>query len=402
MTVVSCKFSKNTYNKMKFLLAPDSFKESMTAKEVCQAMEKGIKNVLPNAQIIAVPMADGGEGTTASLVDATHGQIITKKVVGPLGKKVSANYGILGDGKTAIIEMAQASGLTYVPIQKRTSATILQTTTFGTGELIIDALNHGVSNIIIGLGGSATNDGGAGMAQAIGITFRDQNNQKISHPLGGGDLNRISKIDLSNINPKINKTTFTLASDVTNPLLGKNGASYVFGKQKGADENTQPLLDNNLSHYASIIKKAIGKSVATIPGSGAAGGLGAGLLAFTPAKIKPGVKVVARETHLEDKMQNADFVFTGEGGTDLQTKFGKTPFGVAQIAQKHDIPVISLAGYLGKGIEQLYEYGFTAIFGILNKAEPIEMALKNGPANVIRTTENIVRLIKYLDEEKWV
>ncbi|GGV16060.1 glycerate kinase [Lactobacillus acetotolerans DSM 20749 = JCM 3825] len=363
-------------------------------------MEKGIKNVLPNAQIIAVPMADGGEGTTASLVDATHGQIITKKVVGPLGKKVSANYGILGDGKTAIIEMAQASGLTYVPIQKRTSATILQTTTFGTGELIIDALNHGVSNIIIGLGGSATNDGGAGMAQAIGITFRDQNNQKISHPLGGGDLNRISKIDLSNINPKINKTTFTLASDVTNPLLGKNGASYVFGKQKGADENTQPLLDNNLSHYASIIKKAIGKSVATIPGSGAAGGLGAGLLAFTPAKIEPGVKVVARETHLEDKMQNADFVFTGEGGTDLQTKFGKTPFGVAQIAQKHDIPVISLAGYLGKGIEQLYEYGFTAIFGILDKAEPIEMALKNGPANVSRTMENIVRLIKYLDEEK--
>lgn len=173
---------------MKFLLAPDSFKESMTAKEVCQAMEKGIKNVLPNAQIIAVPMADGGEGTTNSLVDATHGQIITKKVVGPLGKKVSANYGILGDGKTAIIEMAQASGLTYVPIQKRTSATILQTTTLGTGELIIDALNHGVSNIIIGLGGSATNDGGAGMAQAIGISFRDQNNQKISHPLGGGDL----------------------------------------------------------------------------------------------------------------------------------------------------------------------------------------------------------------------
>ena len=385
---------------MKFLLAPDSFKESMTAKEVCQAMEKGIKSVLPNAQIIAVPMADGGEGTTASLVDATHGQTITKKVVGPLGKKVSANYGILGDSKTAIIEMAQASGLTYVPIQKRTSATILQTTTFGTGELIIDALNHEVSNIIIGLGGSATNDGGAGMAQAIGISFLDQKKQKINHPLGGGELNKISKIDLSNINPKINETTFTLASDVTNPLLGKSGASYVFGKQKGADENTQTLLDNNLSHYSSLIKEATGKSVATIPGSGAAGGLGAGLLAFTPAKIKPGVKVVAQETHLEDKIQNADLVFTGEGGTDLQTKFGKTPYGVAQIAQKHNIPVISLAGYLGKGIEQLYECGFTAIFGILDKAEPIEMALKNGPANVSRTTENIVRLIKYLDEEK--
>ena len=402
MIAVSCKFLKNIYNKMKFLLAPDSFKESMTAKEVCQAMEKGIKSVLPNAQIIAVPMADGGEGTTASLVDATHGQTITKKVVGPLGKKVSANYGILGDSKTAIIEMAQASGLTYVPIQKRTSATILQTTTFGTGELIIDALNHEVSNIIIGLGGSATNDGGAGMAQAIGISFLDQKKQKINHPLGGGELNKISKIDLSNINPKINETTFTLASDVTNPLLGKSGASYVFGKQKGADENTQTLLDNNLSHYSSLIKEATGKSVATIPGSGAAGGLGAGLLAFTPAKIKPGVKVVAQETHLEDKIQNADLVFTGEGGTDLQTKFGKTPYGVAQIAQKHNIPVISLAGYLGKGIEQLYECGFTAIFGILDKAEPIEMALKNGPANVSRTTENIVRLIKYLDEEKWV
>ena len=382
---------------MKFVIAPDSFKGGMTAKEAADAIQLGLQRVFPAAEFEKVPMADGGEGTVQSLVDATDGQLISKHVTGPLATPVQATYGILGDQETAVIEMAAASGLQFVNDQTHNP---LITTTYGTGELMLDAMSRGIKRIILGIGGSATNDGGAGMAQAIGVSFRDQNKQKINHPLGGGDLNRISKIDLSNINPKINKTTFTLASDVTNPLLGKNGASYVFGKQKGADENTQPLLDNNLSHYASIIKKAIGKSVATIPGSGAAGGLGAGLLAFTPAKIKPGVKVVARETHLEDKMQNADFVFTGEGGTDLQTKFGKTPYGVAQIAQKHDIPVISLAGYLGKGIEQLYEYGFTAIFGILNKAEPIEMALKNGPANVSRTTENIVRLIKYLDEEK--
>ncbi|MCH3996685.1 MAG: glycerate kinase [Lactobacillus amylovorus] len=374
---------------MKFVLASDSFKESMTAKEVCQAMENGIRKVLPDAKIISVPMADGGEGTMDSLIDATNGQKYAVKVTEPLGTPVTAHYGILGDQKTAIIEMAEASGLSYVPQDKRTPATIKKTTTFGTGELINAALKHDVTRVIIGLGSSSTNDGGSGMAQAIGVKFFDHNDHEITQKLGGGDLKQITRIDTIDINPKIKKTKFLLASDVTNPLTGTNGASYVFGPQKGADQATAKELDENLSHYAKII----GQNIAQTPGSGAAGGLGAGLLAFTHAKIYPGVKLVANEVHLAEKIKEADYVFTGEGGTDFQTQFGKTPYGVAQIAKKYDVPVISLAGYIGKGIDHLYDKGFTAIFGILAKAENIDQALKDGPQNVERTTENVVRLI---------
>ena len=374
---------------MKFVLAPDSFKESMTAKEVCQAMEKGIKKVLPDADIISVPMADGGEGTMDSLVDATNGKKYAVEVTGPLGKQVTAHYGILGDQKTAIIEMAEASGLSYVSQNKRTPETIKTTTTFGTGELINAALRNNVTRIIIGLGGSSTNDGGSGMAQAIGVKFFDQDDHEITKKLGGGDLKQIVRVDTTDINPKIKNTEFLLASDVTNPLTGPNGASYVFGPQKGADQKTVKELDDNLTHYAEII----GEDIAQTPGSGAAGGLGAGLLAFTQAKIYPGVKLVANEVHLAEKIKDADYVFTGEGGTDFQTQFGKTPYGVAQIAKKYNVPVISLAGYIGKGIDQLYDKGFTAIFGILAKAENIDQALKDGSQNVERTTENIVRLI---------
>ena len=374
---------------MKFVLAPDSFKESMTAKEVCQAMENGIRKVLPDAKIISVPMSDGGEGTMDSLIDATNGQKYAVKVTEPLGTPVTAHYGILGDQKTAIIEMAEASGLSYVPQDKRTPATIKKTTTFGTGELINAALKHDVTRVIIGLGGSSTNDGGSGMAQAIGVKFFDHNDHEITQKLGGGDLKQITRIDTIDINPKIKKTKFLLASDVPNPLTGTNGASYVFGPQKGADQATAKELDENLSHYAKII----GQNIAQTPGSGAAGGLGAGLLAFTHAKIYPGVKLVANEVHLAEKIKEADYVFTGEGGTDFQTQFGKTPYGVAQIAKKYDVPVISLAGYIGKGIDHLYDKGFTAIFGILAKAENIDQALKDGPQNVERTTENVVRLI---------
>lgn len=374
---------------MKFVLAPDSFKESMTAKEVCQAMENGIRKVLPDAKIISVPMSDGGEGTMDSLIDATNGQKYAVKVTEPLGTPITAHYGILGDQKTAIIEMAEASGLSYVPQDKRTPGTIKKTTTFGTGELINAALKHDVTRVIIGLGGSSTNDGGSGMAQAIGVKFFDHNDHEITQKLGGGDLKQITRIDTIDINPKIKKTKFLLASDVTNPLTGTNGASYVFGPQKGADQATAKELDENLSHYAKII----GQNIAQTPGSGAAGGLGAGLLAFTHAKIYPGVKLVANEVHLAEKIKEADYVFTGEGGTDFQTQFGKTPYGVAQIAKKYDVPVISLAGYIGKGIDHLYDKGFTAIFGILAKAENIDQALKDGPQNVERTTENVVRLI---------
>lgn len=374
----------------KYVLAPDSFKESMTAKEVCDAMEQGIRKVEPEAEIIKIPMADGGEGTVDSLVDATKGQKITVKVTGPLGNKINAYYGLLGDGKTAVIEMAKASGLEIVPIEQRNP---LKTTTFGTGELIKNALDHGVEKIIVGLGGSSTNDGGSGMAQALGARLLDENGHEIK--FGGGNLDKLVRIDTTNLDPRLKRIKIILASDVTNPLVGKEGASVVFGPQKGATPEMVKKLDINLRHYAAIIKEDLDKEIADKKGAGAAGGLGAGLMAFTNYEMHQGIKIAIEVTKLEEKIKDADYVFTGEGGTDFQTKFGKTPYGVAKLGKKYHKPVISLAGYLGEGIESLYDSGFTAIFGILPGSCSLEDALRNGTSNVTRTTENIVRLINF-------
>ena len=374
----------------KYVVAPDSFKESMTAKEVCDAMEKGIKKADSAAEVIKVPMADGGEGTVDSLVDATNGQRVIVEVTGPLGNKINAYYGILGNGTTAVIEMAKASGLEIVEKKKRNP---MITTTFGTGELIRDALDHNVKEIIIGLGGSSTNDGGSGMAQALGAKLLDQNNHQIS--FGGGNLNKLDKIDISNLDSRLQDVKIILASDVTNPLIGKDGASRVFGSQKGATPEMVEKLENNLQHYAKIIKSDLNKDVASVSGAGAAGGLGAGLMAFTTCKMRQGVDIAIEVTKLEEKVKSADYVFTGEGGTDFQTKFGKTPYGVAKLGKKYHKPVISLAGYLGEGIDSLYSEGFTAIFGIIPGACDLSTALKNGPSNVARTTENIVRLLNF-------
>lgn len=374
----------------KYVVAPDSFKESMTAKEVCDAMEKGIKKADSAAEVIKVPMADGGEGTVDSLVDATNGQRVIVEVTGPLGNKISAYYGILGNGTTAVIEMAKASGLEIVQKKKRNP---MITTTFGTGELIRHALDHNVKEIIIGLGGSSTNDGGSGMAQALGAKLLDQNNNQIS--FGGGNLDKLDKIDISNLDSRLQDVKIILASDVTNPLIGKDGASRVFGSQKGATPEMVEKLENNLQHYAKIIKRDLNKDVASVSGAGAAGGLGAGLMAFTTCKMRQGVDIAIEVTKLEEKVKSADYVFTGEGGTDFQTKFGKTPYGVAKLGKKYHKPVISLAGYLGEGIDSLYSEGFTAIFGIIPGACDLSTALKNGPSNVARTTENIVRLLNF-------
>lgn len=374
----------------KYVVAPDSFKESMTAKEVCDAMEKGIKKADSAAEVIKVPMADGGEGTVNSLVDATHGQRVIVEVTGPLGNKISAYYGILGNGTTAVIEMAKASGLEIVEKKKRNP---MITTTFGTGELIRDALDHNVKEIIIGLGGSSTNDGGSGMAQALGAKLLDQNNHQI--PFGGGNLDKLDKIDISNLDSRLQDVKIILASDVTNPLIGKEGASRVFGLQKGATPEMVEKLENNLQHYAKIVKRDLNKDVASVSGAGAAGGLGAGLMAFTTCEMRQGVDLAIEVTKLEEKIRDTDYVFTGEGGTDFQTKFGKTPYGVAKLGKKYHKPVISLAGYLGEGIDSLYSEGFTAIFGIIPGACDLSTALKTGPSNVARTTENIVRLLKF-------
>lgn len=377
---------------MKIVLAPDSFKESLTAAQVCQAMKRGILQVTQTAKIVSIPMADGGDGTMDALVSATGGQKITVKVTEPLGQIVPAQFGLLPDGKTAVIEMAQASGINYVAPNRRLPETILQASTFGTGELIKAALDQGAQKLIIGLGGSATNDGGAGMAQALGVTFLNSDNHKIESKIGGGDLSKIAHLKINKLDPRLQKTQIILASDVTSPLVGHNGASYVFGPQKGADEKTVKKLDNNLQHYADIIAADLGKQVATLPGSGAAGGLGAGLLAFTNAKLEPGFSIIAKEVKLAEKLQGADLVLTGEGSTDGQTKFGKTPFGVAKLAKQQHTPVISLAGSLGPGYETLYPAGFTSFFSIVNGPNSLTQALQAASENIERTTANIMRL----------
>lgn len=380
---------------MKIVLAPDSFKESMTAKEVCQEIEKGLKKILKNIECISVPMADGGEGTTQSLVDATNGEFFTIDVTGPLGDIVKARFGILGDKKTAIIEMAQVSGLELVPREKRNP---MITTTYGTGELIKKALEKGVSTILIGIGGSATNDGGAGMFQALGGKLLDKNGNDIG--FGGGELSKLDRIDISNLDSRIKDVEIIVACDVQNPLTGKNGASHIFGKQKGANEEEREILDKNLKNFAEIIRKDIGKDVENIAGAGAAGGLGAGLMAFLSAKLKKGVEIVIEYSELEKKIQGADLVITGEGSIDGQTRFGKTPYGVAKTAQKYDIPVIALAGNIGKDIETLYEHGFTAILPILTKVESLDEAIKNGKNNVEYIAETLARMIVAFKNKK--
>lgn len=372
-----------------FVLAPDSFKESMTAKEVCIAMEKGLRKIYPDASYIHVPMADGGEGTVQSLVDASSGIIQQKEVSGPLGQPVMAQYGILGDGTTAAIEMASASGIHLVTPDSRDP---LRTTTYGTGELIRACLDLGIRKIIIGIGGSATNDGGTGMAEALGAKFLDAQGQPLAR--GGGDLNKLAHIDVSGLDPRLQEVELIVACDVTNPLCGEHGASRVFGPQKGATPEMVQLLDANLSHYAEVVKQQLGKDIRDVPGAGAAGGLGAGLLIFTQAVLRKGIEIVIEYTGLQGKLDDADVVFTGEGGIDFQTKFGKTPYGVAQAAKEAGKPVIAIAGYVGEGIDTLYTEGIDAVFGIVPGAADLDKLLREGPENVERTMENIARVLK--------
>lgn len=370
-----------------FVLAPDSFKGSLTAKEVCLAMESGIKKVLPSAECISVPMADGGEGTVQSLVDATGGRIYELEVIGPLGDPVKSFYGIMGDEKTAVIEMASASGLHFVD---EVTKNPLITTTYGTGQLVKACLDKGVEKIILGIGGSATNDGGAGFAQALGVSLKDKKGHELS--FGGAALSQLHTIDVSGLDARLKDVRIEIASDVSNPLCGEKGASYVFGPQKGAIPETIRILDDALRHYSAIIKEQLGKDVAQTPGAGAAGGLGAGLLVFTNAQMRRGVDIIIEYTNLHEIIKKADYVFTGEGGIDFQTEFGKTPYGVAQVAKSENKKIIAIAGYLGKGIETLYDM-FDAIFGIMPGVMTMPEAIKTATKNIERTTENIIRLL---------
>ncbi len=375
------------------MLAPDSFKESMTAKEVCIAMEKGLRKVYPAANYVHIPMADGGEGTVQSLVDATGGQLRYIEVTGPLGEPVTAAYGLLGDGTTAAIEMASASGIHLV---NKDNKNPLKTTTYGTGELIRECLNQGIRKIIIGIGGSATNDGGTGMAEALGVRFLDANGNLLAR--GGGSLGELASIDISSLDERLQQVQLIVACDVTNPLCGEHGASHVFGPQKGATPEMVQQLDANLVHYADVVKRQLGKDVCDLPGAGAAGGLGAGLLIFTQASLQKGIEIVIEYTGLKQKLANADIVFTGEGGIDFQTKFGKTPYGVAQAAKQSGKKVIAVAGYVGEGIDTLYQEGIDAVFGIVPGASELGKLLVEGPQNVERTCENIARVLQFSEQ----
>lgn len=373
------------------VLAPDSFKESMTAKEACVAMERGIKKVNSNIQCIHVPMADGGEGTMQSLVDATGGEVYSLEVVGPLGNKVKAEYGILGNGEIGVLEMASASGIHLVSLEERNP---LITTTYGTGELIKACLDRGVKKLLIGIGGSATNDGGVGVIQALGGRLLDKEGNELG--FGGGELEKLDRIDLTNFDRRLKDVVIEVACDVSNPLCGENGASYIFGPQKGASVEMIKILDNNLKHYAKVIKEQFGKDVLEITGAGAAGGLGAGLMVFLNGNLKKGIEIVIEYSGLEKKVKNCDMVWTGEGSIDFQTQYGKTPLGVATVAKKYNKPVVALAGRVGDDIDILYEKGIDSIFGIMRGVTTIDEALKNGKENIERTSENIARLMEML------
>ncbi|GIU17668.1 glycerate kinase [Shewanella sp. MBTL60-007] len=377
---------------MKIVIAPDSFKESLTAMEVANEIERGFRTVLPTAEYIKVPVADGGEGTVQSMVDATDGSIVTLNVTGPLGDKVEAFYGVLGAGyqgkkKTAVIEMAAASGLHLVDQDKRNP---LITTSYGTGELIVDALNRGIKHIIIGLGGSATNDGGAGMAQAIGAHLLDSQGKTLS--VGGAALMQLAKLELNDLHPLIKECSFEVACDVNNPLCGDKGASAIFGPQKGATPEMVQQLDKALAHFADIIADSGIDDNRDLAGAGAAGGMGLGVMTFLNAQLKPGIDIVMETVNLANLTKGADLVITGEGRLDSQTLHGKTPMGVAGVAKAQGVPVVAIAGCVSDDANMLLEHGIDALFSITPRALPLAEVLASAKHNLYSTAKNIAAL----------
>lgn len=369
---------------MKVVIAPDSYKESLTAMEVATAIESGFKKIMPDAEYIKLPMADGGEGTVQSLVDATGGDIVTVEVTGPLGLPVEGFYGLLGDGSTAVIEMAAASGLHLVEPSERNP---MLTTTYGTGELIKAALDKGVDHIIIGIGGSSTNDGGVGMAQALGAKLVDD--KGVDLPFGGGALASLANIDLSGLDSRLAKVQLEVACDVDNPLCGPKGASHIFGPQKGATPEMVVQLDANLAHYAQVIRQTNGKDVIDQAGAGAAGGLGAALLGLFDATLRPGISIVMDAVNLAEVVKDADLVITGEGRIDSQTIHGKTPIGVARTAKLYDVPVIGIAGSIAQDCHVVHQHGLDAVYSVVLGATDLSTALKEAAFNVEMTSRNV-------------
>jgi glycerate kinase len=351
-------------------------------------MAAGVRRLWPQAETVLVPMADGGEGTTEALVRATGGRLQEKTVTGPLGEPVRAGFGILGDGETGVIEMAAAAGLYLVPEERRDPRV---TTTYGVGELIRAALDAGCRRLVVGIGGSATNDGGVGMAQALGARFTDAAGREIGR--GGGSLGELAHIDLTGLDPRLKAVAVRVACDVDNPLCGPRGAAAVYGPQKGATPEMVATLDANLSHLAKVIAQDLGRSVADIPGAGAAGGLGAGLIAFLDASLMAGVEMVIQAVNLPARVAGADLVLTGEGKIDAQTAFGKTPAGVARVAKAAGLPVIAVAGGIGDDVEPVYSCGIDALYPLTPYPLALGEAMRRGGELLALATERALRLV---------
>ena len=374
---------------MKIVIAPDSFKECLSAQEVAANIAVGIRKVAPNAEIFEIPISDGGEGVLEALLNGVGGQRIAISVLDPLMRPIKAEYGILNDSKTAVIEMAKASGLELLKEHEKNP---LLTSTFGTGQLIRDALDRGCTKIVIGIGGSATNDGGVGMVRALGGKFLNDKGMEIKE--GGGNLRELYTMDLSNFDTRIQNCEVVVACDVSNPLTGAHGASMVYGGQKGGSRKDLELLDTNLGHYANKIKDTLDMDISKTPGAGAAGGTGAGLLAFLNGKLVNGIELILQTLKVEETIKRADLVFTGEGKIDEQTLHGKTISGIALMAQKHEVPVIVVTGKIGEGIEGLYDIGVSAVYSIVNRPMALKEAMDQAPGLIQDCAKNIILTIK--------
>jgi glycerate kinase len=374
---------------MKIVIAPQAFKGSLEAPEVARAIARGVAQIFPEAERVVLPVADGGEGTVRAMVEACHGRTVTTSVRDPLERPVQATWGLIENDSVAVIEMAAASGLPLIPRRQRDPN---HTTSYGTGQLIAAALDHGVQKAIIGIGGSATNDGGAGMAQSLGARLLDDAGRDL--PPGGAALSRLARIDVSGLDPRLRHLEVEVACDVNNPLVGPTGASHVYGPQKGADADTVQRLDAALENFARVVKRDLGKDVRDVPGAGAAGGLGAGLLAFLDARLLPGVDIVFRALGLETHLAGADLVFTGEGRMDGQDAYGKGPMAVAQLAKRHGVPSIAVVGSTGRDYRVVYDNGLDGLIGIVNRPMPLDRAIAESKGLVTEAAMRACRIVR--------
>ena len=374
---------------MKIVIAPDSYKGSIYASDAARAMEDGVRRVLPDAEVVLVPVADGGDGTLETLVETSGGRIITSDVTGPLGELVSAQWGAMGDGVTAVAEMARTSGLALVRLEDRDP---LNATTYGLGEVILEALEAGYRRFILGIGGSATNDAGAGMAQALGVRLLDAGGAELQP--GGAALARLASIDASGLDPRAAEADFDVACDVNNPLTGPEGASAVYGPQKGATPEIVEQLDAALANFADVVKRDLGADVDGVPGSGAAGGLGGGIMAFLGGRLRPGVDIVLDTVDLASRLDGADLIITGEGCMDFQTVYNKAPIGVARLAGERRIPVIGVSGSLGDGFTDVHEHGIAAAVAITHAPMTLDEATERVAELIASATEQALRLVR--------